>query len=75
MLLVTLVEKTYDLPGPLKPEQLRALAAFANTYGLRRFHVNEMLQQITFEYDASRLTEQQVTQILRSLQIPVEVKA
>lgn len=69
---MTLVEVTYDVLSPLTDEQLRALAAFSNTYGLRRFRVNEQLHRISLEYDASRLTETEVAQILRSARIPAE---
>ena len=71
---MTLVEVTYDLQAPLRPEQLRALGAFANTYGLRRFRVDEHLNRISFEYDASRLKESQVAHVLRMAKIPVERK-
>ena len=57
---MTFVEVTYDLSAPLKPEQLRALGLFANTYGLRRIRVNEQTNQICVEYDGSRLTETEV---------------
>lgn len=68
---VTLVEITYELQSPLKPEQLRTLGEFANTYGLRRFHVNEEKRLLSFEYDASRLKETEVTHLLRQARIPV----
>ena len=71
---MTLVEVTYDLQSPLRPEQYRALAAFANTYGLRRFRVDEQRNQVSFEYDASRLTETEVAHVLRSARIPVQRK-
>ena len=71
---MTLVQVTYDLPSPLRPDQLRALSSFANTYGLRWFHVDEQRKQITLEYDASRLTESIVANVLRSARIPVERK-
>jgi hypothetical protein len=71
---MTLVEVTYDLQVPLRPEQLRALGVFANTYGLRRFHVDEQLNRLSFEYDASRLKESQVAHVLRMAKIPVERK-
>ena len=69
---MTLVEVTYELPGPLRPEQLRALAQFANTYGLRRFRVDEHLNRLIFEYDASRLTETEVAHVLRMARIPIQ---
>jgi hypothetical protein len=69
-LAMTLVEVTYELSTPLRPEQLRALGQFANTYGLRRVRVNEQSNQIRVEYDGSRLTETEVAQVLRKAQIP-----
>jgi hypothetical protein len=72
---MTLVEVTYELLGPLSDGQLRALASFSNTYGLRRFRVNEQLHCISLEYDASRLTEREVAQVLRSARIPVQHRA
>jgi len=61
---MTLLEISYKLQSPLSTEQLSRLGAFANTYGLRRLHVDEAQNQITFEYDASRLRETQVTHVL-----------
>lgn len=72
---MTLVEVTYELQGPLHPEQLRALGQFANTYGLRRFRVDEHLNLLSFEYDASRLKESEVAHVLRMARIPVQRRA
>lgn len=69
---MTLVEITYELAAPLKMEQLRRLGEFANTYGLRRFHVDEARLHLRFEYDASRLRETQVEHVLRAEDIPVK---
>jgi hypothetical protein len=69
---MTLVEVSYDLQAPLRPEQLRALGEFANTYGLRRFRIDEHLNRISFEYDASRLKETEVAHVLRMAKIPVQ---
>jgi hypothetical protein len=68
---MTLVEITYELQKPLGSEQLRALASFANTYGLRSFHVDEKANRLSFEYDASRLKETEVAHVLREARIPV----
>ncbi len=68
---MTLLEMTYELQSPLQLEQLRALGEFANTYGLRRFRVDEGKKQISFEYDASRLKETEVEHVLRQAGIPV----
>jgi hypothetical protein len=68
---MTLMEITYELQSRLLPEQLRALGSFANTYGLRRFHVDETNNRLSFEYDASRLKETEVEHVLRQANIPV----
>ena len=68
---MTLVEITYELQSPLTEEQLRQLGQFANTYGLRTFHVNESKNQLSFEYDASRLRETQVAHVLGQARIAV----
>ena len=68
---MTLVEITYELQSPLSNEQLHDLGGFANTYGLRRFRVDEQKNHLTFEYDASRLRETQVAHVLAQASIPV----
>ncbi|MBZ5699737.1 MAG: hypothetical protein LAN18_14455 [Acidobacteriia bacterium] len=68
---MTLMEITYELQSPLRPEQLRTLGSFANTYGLRRFRVHEKTNRLSFEYDASRLRETEVAHVLRQARIPV----
>ena len=71
---MTLVEVTYELQRPIGIEELRRLGEFANTYGLRRFRVDEVKNQLSFEYDASRLQEPQVAHVLREARIPVRRK-
>jgi hypothetical protein len=71
---MTLVEVTYELQSPLSQEQLRSLGEFANTYGLRRFRVDEAKNQLSFEYDASRLRETQVEHVLAQARIAVTRK-
>jgi len=71
---MTLVEVTYELQSPLSQEQLRRLGEFANTYGLRRFRVDEAHKQLSFEYDASRLRETQVEHVLAQARIAVNRK-
>lgn len=70
---MTLVEITYELQSPLNQEQLAALGSFANTYGLRRFRIDDS-KHLSFEYDASRLRESHVTHMLRLAKIPVTRK-
>jgi hypothetical protein len=71
---MTLVEVTYELQTPLGTEELRRLGEFANTYGLRRFRVDEVNNHLSFEYDASRLRETQVAHVLRQARITVTRK-
>lgn len=68
---MTLVEIQFSLQSPLTDDQLRTLSDFANTYGLRRFHVDDTGRVLSFEYDASRLRETQVEHVLREARIPV----
>lgn len=66
---MTLVEVSYELQSPLTQEQLRYLGEFANTYGLRSFHLDESKKLLSFEYDASRLRETQVAHVLGQAKI------
>jgi len=71
---MTLVDVTYQLHQPLTQEQLRDLGLFANTYGLRTFRYDEAKNQLSFEYDASRLRETEVTHVLSQAKIVVSRK-
>jgi hypothetical protein len=68
---MTYMTVTYELQEPLRPEHFRTLAGFANTYGLQRFHWNEEKNQLQFDYDASRLRETVVENVLRRAFIPI----
>jgi len=68
------VEITYELQSPLTDDQLRHLGQFANTYGLRSFRVDQATNQLSFEYDASRLRETQVAHVLGQASIAVARK-
>jgi len=69
---MTLVEITYELQSPLTQDQLRHLGEFANTYGLRSFRVDDAKNQLSFEYDASRLRETQVEHVLGQARIAIK---
>ena len=68
---MTQMTVTYELQGTLKPEQFRALGEFANTYGLKSFHVDEKTNHLHIDYDASRLQNNTVEHVLRKARIPV----
>lgn len=71
---MTLVEITYNLHSSLSNEQLARLGEFSNTYGLRKIRVDEKKNQISLEYDASRLRETQVAHVLGQAGISVSVR-
>jgi len=71
---MTLLEIRYALQSPLTPEQLHSLSEFANTYGLRKFKLNDARTELSFEYDASRLRETQVAHALGMAKIAVTKK-
>ena len=71
---MTLLEITFELQSPLSLEQLNRLGEFSNTYGLRRFRVDEQHNRLTFEYDASRLRETQIAHVLGQAGIAVTRK-
>jgi hypothetical protein len=68
---MTYMTVTYELQHPLKPAQFRALGEFANTYGLQSFRLEADKNLLHFDYDASRLRESVVENVLRSARIPV----
>ena len=68
---MTFMETTFELQSPLTTEQMRQLGAFANTYGLRRFRVDNTKKLLTIDYDASRLIESQVAHVLGRVRIRV----
>ena len=68
---MTFSQATYDLQGALTASQMRAFGSFANTYGLRRVHVDEAGKRLTVEFDASRLRETEIVHALSQAGIAV----
>jgi hypothetical protein len=68
---MTLLEIKYALAAPLTTEQLKQLSEFSNTYGLRKFKLNDAKTILSFEYDASRLKETEVQHVLAQAKIAV----
>ncbi|HET7108594.1 MAG TPA: hypothetical protein VFI38_17400 [Candidatus Acidoferrum sp.] len=68
---MTLLEITFQLHSLPSFDQLERLGAFANTYGIRRFRVDESQKHLTLEYDASRLRDTQVAHVLGKAGIPI----
>lgn len=68
---MTQMTVTYELQSRLKPEQFRALGEFSNTYGIHKFRYDEQKNLLQMDYDASRLRETVVENVLRRARIPV----
>jgi hypothetical protein len=68
---MTFLEVTFELQAALTSAQLTKLGAFAHTYGLRKFHVDETKRLLTFEFDASRLRASQIAHVLGQARIGV----
>jgi hypothetical protein len=68
---MTYMTVTYELQHPLAADQYRALGQFANTYGIQKFRFDENSNLLHFDYDASRLKETVVEEVLRRARIPV----
>lgn len=71
LLSMTQMTMRFELQDRLKPEHFRALGEFANTYGIHKCHYDEKLNQLSVDYDASRLRETVVEHVLRQARIPV----
>jgi hypothetical protein len=68
---MTMMTMTFELQDRLRPEHFRALGEFANTYGIHKFSYDEKSNQLSVDYDASRLRETVVEHVLRQARIPV----
>jgi hypothetical protein len=63
---MTSVEVLFRYGMPPGETEMAALAQFNNVYGVRRVRFNEGQKTILVEYDATRLTEDAVENLLRS---------
>jgi hypothetical protein len=62
---VTTVDVTFHYGIPPREHSVLALANVREVYGIRRVDLNERAKTIHIEYDATRLTEPVVRQLLR----------
>jgi hypothetical protein len=72
---MTKVELHFDLPGPLDESILPRIAAAHGIYGILRIHLTPSSDKLFVAYDASRLSRDQVTRIVRGLGIPAAAVA
>jgi hypothetical protein len=72
---MTKVTLHYDLLRPLTGDDLPNIANAHATYGIARLQVAPPLDQITVDYDASRLTRSDVEAVLARHGVPIRTHA
>ena len=71
---MTTVEVMFRYGMPPGETEMTAMAQFNNVYGIRRVRINEPEKTILVEYDATRLNETGVENLLRSAGIDISEK-
>ncbi len=69
---MTTVDVTYHFAAPPREASVLALASLREVYGIRQMRVDERARLIHIEYDATRLTDQIVRQLLRRTGIELD---
>ncbi|HUJ48720.1 MAG TPA: hypothetical protein VLW25_00920 [Bryobacteraceae bacterium] len=69
---MTKVQLEYDLVRPLTDQDARAVADVHSWYGILRVQTTPALDKLQVEYDASRLSEQDVEAVLQRFGLPVK---
>ena len=62
---MTTVDVTYHFVAPPREASALALASLREVYGIRQMRVDERARLIHIEYDATRLSDQILRQLLR----------
>ncbi len=62
---MTTVDVTYHFIAPPREATALSLASLREVYGIRQMHLDERARTIHIEYDATRLTDQILRQLLR----------
>ena len=71
---MTSVEVLFRYGLPPGETEMSALAQFNDVYGIRRVRLKEREKTILVEYDATRLTEAAVENLLRSAGLDIREK-
>ncbi len=69
---MTTVDVTYHYSVPPREATALALASLREVYGIRQMHVDERARSVRIEYDATRLSDQVVRQLLRRTGLELE---
>ena len=71
---MTKVQLHYELERPLTDADARGVADAHSWYGILRVQLGPSLDKLTVEYDASRLTEEDVESVLHRFGLPIKRK-
>ena len=71
---MTKVQLEYDLVRPLTDHDASAVADVHSWYGIQRVQLTPSLDRLQVEYDASRLSEQDVEAVLQRFGLPIQRK-
>ncbi len=71
---MTKVQLEYDLVRPLTDGDATAVADVHSWYGIMRVQLAPSLDRLSVEYDASRLSEQDVEAVLQRFGLPIQRK-
>ena len=69
---MTKVQLEYPLVRPLVDSDSQAIANVHSSYGIMRVRLAPDLNQVTVEYDASRLSEKDLEAVLQRYGIPIQ---
>jgi hypothetical protein len=72
---MTKVQLQYDLARPLDETLMQQVSAATALFGLLRVRVADSLRHLTVDYDASRLTVDQVEAALQRAGLPIQRRA
>jgi hypothetical protein len=70
--LMTKVQLEYDLVRPLTDADAGGVADVHSWYGILRVQLTSSLDKLNVEYDASRLSEQDVEAVLQRFGLPIK---
>ncbi len=71
---MTKVQLEYDLVRPLTDDDAKGVADVHSWYGILRVKPTASLDKVTVEFDASRLSEQDVEATMHRFGIPIQRK-
>jgi hypothetical protein len=71
---MTKVQLEYDLVRPLTDEDAAAVGDVHSWYGIERVQLSPTLDRLRVEYDASRLSENDVEAVLQRFGLPIQRK-